>query len=139
MFFFLFFLALLFHNFGVFGFYNKYPLYFQYDYITHFFGGLALGIFFFNFFKKNIDGKVLVLFLSLLATLGVGSIIEIIEYSGYLFLGQGDGFFYFGGKGDLGRKNSMTEAWSNSSIDMIFNLIGGIIGIIIYTICRKSR
>ena len=137
--FFLLFLALLFHDFGVFGFYNKSPLYFQYDNLTHFIGGIALGIFFINFFKKNIDGKLLIIFLALLSALGVGAVVEIIEYSGYLYLGQGDGFFYFGGKGDLGRRNSITGAWANSSIDMVLNLVGGIIGIISYLIYKKFK
>ncbi len=127
------FLSLLSHNLGVFGFYNNSPVYFQYDHLTHFIGGFSLSLFFLNYFSRWSKNKAIIILLALCTALGVGSVIEIIEYLGYLVFGQGDGLFYFGGTGDLGfKQDPLIGAWINSSLDMIFNLIGGLFGIIIY-------
>ena len=134
------FLALLLHNFGLFGFYNISPLPFEYDHFVHFFGGLALVMFFLNIFNnlENLKlNKFFFILFALFCALGIGSIIEIIEYFGYLFLGKGDGLFYFGGTGDLGNYQDLTGAWVNSSLDMTYNLIGAVIGIILYFIVKK--
>ncbi len=135
------FIALLLHNFGLFGFYNNSPIYFSYDKLTHFFGGFALNFMFLNYlkayFNKSKQDNIILAIFSILITLGVGSIIEIIEYLGYIILGQGEGFFYFGGTGDLGINQDSFSPWINSSFDMIFNLIGSLFGIIVYFIWEK--
>lgn len=138
------FLALLFHNFGVFGFYNQSPFPFEYDHLTHIFGGVSLLILFLNFlirfFTQSKRTNFFLILVAFLSALGIGSIIEVIEYFGYLFLGSGQGAFYFGGTGDItSGSDIMTGAWINSSLDMTFNLIGALIGIIIYFIYRKIK
>ena len=130
------FISLLLHDLGVFGFYNKSPLFFQYDHLTHFVGGFSLSILFVNLFNNLKTNKNLLFLLALLTALGVGSIIEMSEYVGYLTLGEGEGFFYFGGTGDV-NYDSIGGAWINSSVDQIFNLFGGIFGLLIYALIKK--
>lgn len=135
------FIALLLHNFGLFGFYNNTPIYFSYDRLTHFFGGFSLSFMFLNYFKiyfnKSKQNNLILIICSILIVLGIGSIIEIIEYLGYIILGQGEGFFYFGGTGDLGVNQNQLSAWINSSFDMIFNLLGTLFGLVFYFIWKK--
>lgn len=140
------FFSILLHNLGVFGFYNISPFFFQYDYLTHFAGGFSLSLFFLNYLRKISVGenRFIVLIISLLATLGIGSIIEICEFIGYILLGEGEGFLFFGGAGDLGinnlfEKDKFFGAWVNASIDMIFNFVGWLLGIFIYFIYKKFK
>ena len=135
------FLALLFHNLGVFGFYSSSPFPFSYDKLTHFVGGFSLSIFFINyiriFFRNSKTEKTILILIAILAALGIGSIIEVTEYFGYLLLGQGEGFLYFGGTGDLTGNYNLGGAWINSSVDVAFNLVGALVGFIVYFICKK--
>src|SRR3989344_2919738 len=99
------FLALFFHDLGIFGFYNNSPFTFQYDHLTHFVGGFSISVLLVNYLKKYFSNKkinnIFLIIIAFLATLGIGSIIEIIEYAGYLVFGEGQGFLYFGGTGDI--------------------------------------
>ncbi|MBI2672393.1 DUF2238 domain-containing protein [Candidatus Woesearchaeota archaeon] len=135
------FLAMLFHNLGIFGFYGNSPFPFPYDNLTHFVGGFSLSIFFINyiktFFKKSRTEKAILILIAVLAALGIGSIIEMTEYIGYLTLGQGEGFLYFGGTGDVTGDYNLGGAWINSSVDMLFNLIGALSGLIVYFIYKR--
>jgi uncharacterized membrane protein YjdF len=93
-----------------------------------------------NLFSNKIKTKFhILLILAVLASLGVGSVIEISEYVGFLFVGEGEGFFYFGGTGDITQKENTDGAWVNSSIDMIFNLIGSLAGLSIFLIYQKPK
>ena len=133
------FVALIFHDLGIFGFYNQSPFIFPYDNLTHFLGGFSLTILFLNYFSKfsNKNFNKYFLFLaSFLCALGVGAVIDLVDYFGFLFLGEGQGVFYFGGTGDL-INNNLGSAWINSSIDNLFNLIGALIGIMFYFIFKK--
>lgn len=136
------FLALLSHNLGVFGFYANSPFTFEYDHLTHFLGGFALCLVFLNFlncfFSKEKKTNLFLGLTAFLAALGFGSIIEITEYVGYLILGKGEGMFYFGGTGDL---SGLVEnaAWINSSLDMVFNLIGALFALFACFIFRKTK
>jgi len=136
-------LSMLLHNFGVFGFYSESPFSFSYDKLTHFVGGFALAVFFLNyiktFFKKSKIEKTILILIAILAALGIGSIIELSEYLGYLFLGQGEGFLYFGGTGDLTGNYNLGGAWINSSVDMIFNLVGSFAGLVAYFVYEKFK
>jgi len=100
-------------------------------------------VFFLNyiktFFKKSKIEKTILILIAILAALGIGSIIELSEYLGYLFLGQGEGFLYFGGTGDLTGNYNLGGAWINSSVDMIFNLVGSFAGLVAYFVYEKFK
>jgi len=134
------FVSLLLHNLGVFGFYNVSPFSFSYDKLTHFVGGFSLAIFFVNLFSKKIKTNFyFVILFAVFASLGVGSIIEISEYAGFLLVGEGEGFFYFGGTGDITQRDNLDGAWVNSSIDMVFNLIGSLAGLSAFIFYQKPK
>ena len=145
-------IALFLHCAGVFGFYSESPLPFAWDHVTHFFGIFAVNIFLFHFFEDRLQkGKtfnnLFVLFIVLLASLGVGSLIENIEFSGYTFLGEGEGVLYFGvGDGTLSSNmeaidtdmmNFAGGGWFNAMWDLVFNLLGAITGVIVMLLYKK--
>lgn len=92
------------------------PLGINWDHYMHFFSGIALALIANRWFLPL---KLPVLqrsWLIVLVVVGAGGIHEIVEWMGYGFLGEGDGFLFFGA-GDEGE-------WRNAMIDMIFNLFG---------------
>ena len=133
--------AFISHNSGVFGFYNNSPLPIQYDHFTHFIGLFSISVLFFNFFKKyfsaNKTNNILILLMILLASLGIGAVVEEVEFLGFLKFGTGDGFLKFGGLGDT----QLTEqnirdidiiggGWINTMWDLIYNFLGALVGVI---------
>ena len=148
--FFLLILALLFHDFGVFGFYNKTPILIQYDHFTHFFGLFAVSILIFNifkqFFKKSkITNLILILFV-FISSLGIGSLIEQTEYLGYLRFGTGQGLLKFGGLGDtpfddknLRAMDIIGGGWINTMLDLNYNFLGALIGTITMYLINKFK
>lgn len=128
------------HNLGVFGFYNVSPIPIQYDHITHFIGLFAVSTLFFNFFKKyfsdNKINNVLILIIIILATLGVGSLIETAEFLGFLKFGFGEGFLKFGGLGDTPLTEEVLRdidliggGWVNTMWDLVYNALGALFGV----------
>ncbi len=94
----------------------------------HFFGGFTIAIIADRFFNEKLSKAKRFTMLVIFA-LGVGAIVEIIEWIGFIILGRGEGLFYFG-VGDI-------NAWHNTIIDLIFNAFGAIpMGI--FTLCRKK-
>lgn len=145
--FFLILFALFLHDAGILGFYSTSPLFLPWDQVTHFIGLFAVGVFFFNFFEDKLQkGKsfhnLFLLFIILLASLGVGSLIENVEFAGYTFLGKGEGVLYFGeGDGilepiDTDMMNFAGGGWHNAMRDLISNLLGALAGIVVMLIHR---
>ena len=128
------------HLSGVFGFYNISPLPIQYDHFTHFIGLFAVSILLFNFFKKYFSGSglnnFLILIMIILASLGLGSVIEQAEFLGFLKFGTGEGFLKFGGLGDTLTEGQLRDidliggGWINTMWDLIFNFLGSLFGAI---------
>ena len=134
------------HALGVFGFYSNSPFPMQWDHITHFFGALPFAMLFFqilkdkisrNFFTwKNLGVFVLVI---LLAT-GVGAVVELSEFVGFLVNGFGNGALAFG-TGDgfanipadqiTSMINVVGGGWINEGWDFVFNTIGILVGLLI--------
>lgn len=134
-------LALLFHDLGVFGFYNASPIVIQYDHFTHFFGLFAISIIIFNllkqYFTKSNVTNFIILLVMFASSLGIGSLVEQVEYIGYLKFGTGPGLLRFGGYGDTPFNESDLRAmdiigggWINTMLDLNYNFLGAIIGAI---------
>jgi hypothetical protein len=137
-------LSFIVHNMGAFTFYA--PLFgIPYDVITHILGlfsaTLAVADFFsFGFTKSkkfHSDDAVLLLMI-FLAGLGIGALVETMEYTGYLMWGQGEGFFQFG-SGDyegLNTTDKLTQivggGYFDTMTDLIHNMIGGMLAIILF-------
>lgn len=134
-------LGLVSHLSGVFGFYSLSPLPIQYDHFTHFLGLFAVSILFFNFFKKyfseNKKNNFLILVAILLVSLGIGSLIEEIEFLGFLEFGTGEGLLKFGGLGDTPLNEKVLRdidiiggGWINTMWDLTYNFLGALSGVI---------
>jgi len=98
-------------------FYGAYFFGIPFEYIMHVFGSFAVALGVDRFYNVNLP-IIHRVFLVVLITVGIGAILEIFEWLGYAYLGEGDGIFMYG-FGDYG-------AWQNSIVDMLFNFIGAI-------------
>lgn len=147
------------HIIGTFGFYNKTPVFIEWDHITHFVGIGTFTLLIYDYFKRVIvrlrkdtkksDVFFYLLFI-LLAANGVGAMIEIGEYAGYSIFGQGQGGFRFG-LGDVDKivvtEEVMTDieinagGWFDSMDDLIWNLFASVVVLIaLYlTDCRQCK
>ncbi|MBW3019940.1 hypothetical protein KY334_01475 [Candidatus Woesearchaeota archaeon] len=133
-------LALLTHNLGTFDFYSWSYSFIEYDMIVHFFNSLVGGIILFNFvvLKLHLNKKetpahklisehkliMIILVIALVTTLG--TMVELLEFFGFSFLGTGDGILFYG-SGD-----GIFQNYSDTMVDVLVNLIGAIFGVIIY-------
>jgi predicted neutral ceramidase superfamily lipid hydrolase len=132
-------LAILVHNLGAFGFYANNPILpsIPYDVITHVLGIFAATLIAANFLsyylktrKGFIINDITLLCMIFLIGLGIGSVVETMEFSGYLIWGAGEGFFQFGtgdynGLNDCGK---MTDIVGGGYFDTMEDLIANISG-----------
>lgn len=134
------------HNLGIFGFYNVSPTYLLWDNLVHFVFIFAFSLLLFNYIKQYMDkrlfsSKTLVLILVVfIASLGVGSITENLEFIGFSALGEGSGGFYFGDGDyslpgpeilDVFPLHVLGGAWLNVMWDLIFNFMGALSGVLV--------
>ncbi len=125
------------HLMGIFGWYNVSPLPLQWDHITHIFPMFSFTMLLFNFTRPWMDrfwsiktwSVLLLLFLS---GLGMGAIVENVEFAGFLSLGYGEGGLFFGGPGDgmpitSAQADAIQEfggGYLNTELDLVWNLMG---------------
>ena len=127
--------AIIFHNLGTLGYYAVSPLFMQYDHFTHLFGFVACAFFIHGIIVPYFKGsRTRLYFLIFMACLGAGTLIEMSEFIGYLFLGEGEGMFFLGAGdfgGDLGPvfASDVAKEWIDSMWDLIYNALGTILGI----------
>jgi VanZ family protein len=138
-------IGLILHSFGIFGWYYISPIPIAWERITHFFGILPMAMMFYKwmsqfmdtklFTKRNLFAIITVFF----AATGVGALVEVGEFVGYLTLGHGEGALMFGPGDSIGGSDVINEiggGWINASWDMIFNALGAITAIIIMLFTR---
>lgn len=133
-------LSLLLHSAGVFGWYHVSPIGWQWDLVTHFFGLMAWAMFFFNYARPWLEKtcwttkNVRIFILVVLAAMGIGAAVEMVEFFGYLSFGFGDGVLKFGpGDGVSGLTgqeliSSLGGGWINENWDLTFNMLGALMG-----------
>jgi hypothetical protein len=133
------------HLMGIFGWYNVSPLPLQWDHVTHGFPLFAFSLFLFNYARPWMSGRFWnrktlgVLIVVLLAGLGIGAVIENIEFGGYLALGYGEGALFFGGPGDGVAITSAQEdiiqelggGYINTEVDLVWNAMGVVAGLVL--------
>ena len=133
------------HNMGVYGYYNISPVGLQWDHVTHFFGEFAAGVFVYNFFFakgffSKLNGKMerfnVYLFV-LLAALGIGVLVEFMEFFGYLVMGDGLGIFGHG-LGDINTEFINSE-WFNTMFDLVYNFVGALVGVLFCKFVLRDR
>jgi uncharacterized membrane protein YjdF len=140
------------HLMGIFGWYSNSPLPVQWDHVTHGFPLFAFALFLFNFATPWMDRTfrskktIGVLAFVLLATLGIGAIIENIEFAGFLAFGFGQGALFMGGPGDGLPDGELQEAileagggYWNTEMDLVWNALGAIAGIALMSIVRFRK
>jgi len=133
--------GMLLHDFGILGFYATSPVPIQWDHLTHFFGGLPIALLLFNFLRPWMSPKlptrtVTLIALVFFAALGVGALVEVNEFWGFLKLGFGNGAFQFGpgdsfpGIGsDINAISLIGGGWINEGWDLTYDIIGILAGI----------
>lgn len=126
------------HLMGIFGWYNVSPLPIQWDHITHGFPLFTFTIFLYNFARPWMTDSFWnlktfsILLLVFLSGLGVGAIVENIEFAGYLSLGYGEGGLFFGGPGDgvpvtsaqVDVIQEIGGGYINTELDLVWNGFG---------------
>jgi len=135
------------HLMGIFGWYNVSPLPIAWDHVTHGFPLFSFTAFLFNFARPWMDRfwstKTWgVMLLVLLGGLGIGAVIENIEFAGYLTLGYGDGGLFFGGPGDgipitsaqVDVIQQIGGGYINTEIDLLWNAIGTFVAMIVMSL-----
>jgi hypothetical protein len=128
-------LALIFHSAGTFGFYTSSPVFVEYDVFTHFFGLFAVAFLLCGLVKSRGASKGMMVVLVILASMGVGSFVELLEYSGYEMFGTGEGVFMIGDGdfgGDLGNvfgEDNLAGVWIDTMQDLVVNLLGTLVGV----------
>jgi hypothetical protein len=139
------------HACGIFGWYHISPVPIQWDHVSHFFGALPYALLFFRWMEQWMDTRfvskknLLILMAVFLAASGVGAVVELSEFVGYLQYGTGDGAFQFGpGDGLAGKEgsdliDSLGGGWINEGWDFIYNTIGITIGMLIMIVLRLTR
>ncbi|MFH1592481.1 MAG: hypothetical protein ABIB47_03895 [Candidatus Woesearchaeota archaeon] len=138
------------HLSGVFGWYNASPFILQYDHVTHLVGLFAISAVVFDILKPYFGKKRFLNFVLLLmiffASLGIGSIIEQVEYVGYLKFGTGAGLLRFGGLGDtpfneenLRAMDIVGGGWINTMLDLNYNFLGALAGTLVMYLINKFK
>jgi uncharacterized membrane protein YjdF len=129
--FFLFGIFLLLHNLGTFGTYKNYYFGLEYDFYTHAGFGLVAALILVRSYKLIGPYKSWFMYLVIIAVLlGFSAFHELHEYAGAILLGEGEGVLFVGA-GDL-------DEWDTQK-DMFNNMIGGISGLILYSIFKKRN
>jgi hypothetical protein len=125
-------LALGIHNLKLYG--NVY-LGLPFDRIMHFYAVFAISIAVFEFIDHCESEKCQrwwkIAFVTILVSIGIASLVEIMEFIGYSFLGEGEGILFYG-TGDFGE-------WNNTSWDLISNSLGAIAGTILVSLKRLKK
>jgi len=138
------------HLMGVFGWYNASPIPLQWDHVTHGLPMFAFTALFYNFARPWMTERFWstktwsVLLIVLLAGLGVGSLVENLEFTGYLTLGEGEGALFFGGAGDGVPLTSSQEeviqnlggGYINTEMDLVWNLFGALAAVLVMSIAH---
>lgn len=125
-------LIIILHNLGTFGFYSRRFLGIEWDLVTHLYSGIILSLITLHYFQKKLNIKTSTkITLTILVVMGINAISEIVEVSGTLLFGSGEGFFQYG-YGDTGLFDTQT--------DLMYGFFGILMGIgINYLVLRLKR
>ena len=124
-------LAFALHDMGAFKFYAMSPVPVEWDVITHLVGIFAATLFLYNIVqdltKRN--HHALLLFVVILGGLGIGVLIEFLEFYGFMTVGFGEGFFGRG-FGDFD-PSIVSSDYIDTIQDLFWNFIGATLAFIV--------
>lgn len=124
-------IAFALHDLGAFRFYASPPVPFDWDIVTHVFGIFAATVFLYTILHRITSGiqNTFLFFIVVLAGLGVGVVIEYIEFYGFITTGFGEGFL---GRGFGDYDPAIVSSdYIDTIQDMIWNLVGAVIGFVV--------
>jgi hypothetical protein len=145
--------ALLLHNMGSFGWYEWTWSFIAYDNIVHLVGALVAAWIIFNFVSSKLhilkhhqvkrtvvdEHKVIFIFLVMASVAMLGTVVELIEFGGFVLLGPGEGMF-FTGSGDGGySKDDFELQYRDTMEDILLNTIGSIAGVLLFYFMRYKK
>jgi len=125
-------IALLMHHMKLYG-----NVYFgiPFDRIQHFIGVFAIALIMYHYievtYNKKYFNKIAVGLVVFFIAFGIGASIEIVEFLGYSYLGEGEGVLFYG-TGDFGEYNNI--GW-----DLIANSLGALLAILIMSFISHRR
>ncbi len=119
------------HDMGAFRFYASSPLPFEWDIVTHLVGIFAATLLIYNIIRDltKKDHHAFVFFIVILAGLGVGVLIEFLEFYGFMTVGFGEGFFGRG-FGDFD-PSIVSSDYIDTIQDLYWNFVGATLGFIV--------
>jgi len=108
-----------------------YSWYVSWDVYMHSIAGFALGGIISRLFVKEKWSLIKKTILILLVVMGVGAVHEVIEWTGYAVLGEGEGWLLHG-EGDEGE-------WRDTIFDLFFNFLGASLFLLIHQTFKRKK
>ena len=119
--------AMLLHNLGAFGYYQKSPLPFSFDIAVHGYFGFVATFLFFRALEKHVPVSIWPLRLfTVMFVMGSGAIHELVEYSSYLMLGE-----------EKGMLKPSTSYFFDTQRDLLNNFCGCLLALTLYAVYRR--
>jgi uncharacterized membrane protein YjdF len=132
-------LGFLLHDLGAFRFYAEPPIPLRWDVVTHLIGIFAASVVAYKMIYEKFEKNPVMLFsIVILAALGVGVLIELIEFGGVLKVGLGEGVLGRG-DGDLRLPFWMSADYLDTLIDQIINFSGALLGFVFSRFWYKTK
>lgn len=108
-----------------------YSFFVTWDIYMHSIAGFALGAVTYQLFAKEKWSVLKKTCIILLVIMGVGAVHEVIEWTGYAVLGEGEGFLLHG-EGDEGE-------WRDTIFDLFFNFLGACVFLLIHRTFKRGK
>src|SRR5688500_11626605 len=119
--------AMLLHNLGALGYYQKSPFPFSFDIAVHGYFGFVATFLLFRALEKHVPVSVWALRLfTVMFVMGSGAIHELIEYSSYLMLGE-----------EKGMLKPSTSYFFDTQRDLLNNFCGCLLALTLYGLYRR--
>jgi uncharacterized membrane protein YjdF len=141
-------LGMIVHLLGFFGAYGWTAKFIAYDNLVHLFNGVVLAYLVFNYIVRTFESKKevrkvfdahikTVIFLVIAMAIVVSISVEMTEFFGFLFLGEGDGLF-FTGSGDADG-TSIYGNYIDAMDDILSNIVGATLGAFVYYVLQYRK
>jgi hypothetical protein len=125
------------HELGRFGFYGMQFFGINWDIYTHTVSSFAMAVILYNILPGRISlGRKWVCLIIFLLTIGIALVGEFIEFSGTIFLKDGQGLL--GLESEAGPFSNVSIDYWDTMSDLAMNAAGGIIGILYSVILRRK-
>lgn len=124
-------LAFVLHDLGAFKFYAAPPIPIEWDVVTHLVGLFAVGLFVYNLVLERVGKKhhLFLLFIVIFTAMGIGVMIEFVEFYGFMTVGFGEGFLGHG-FGDYDPA-IVSSDYIDTIQDLYWNFVGATLGFIV--------